>query len=395
MRLISDYIDRIGKRCCGCSACSQICPRSCIEMKADAEGFLYPIVDKAKCVNCGLCESVCPITRPIQVNRPLLTIGAKAKFDQIRSESSSGGIFPIIAHTVLSCGGVVFGVRYDDQWQAVFDYTDNEAGLKLFQGSKYVQASVGDSYNQVRSFLQSGRMVLFSGVECQVAGLKKFLVKDYDNLLTISCACHGAPSPMVWTKALSEFGNPQSIIEVTFRNKKNGTDCKNFLLRRVNAPDISKPSIEIPFYRAFVYSLIERPCCRKCISKNGTCSDIQLADLWTANRCCPQLSDQNGVSFVSINSSKGKKYLPLDQIDYAQVSIEDAKPYNAGLANDRHFHPRRNEFFKELITNPSKSVSLLIEEKLKKKWYELLFERIKGIEETIEYIIKVKVCHIL
>ncbi len=184
--------------CCGCSACVQICPKQCISLSADNEGFLYPQVDTAVCINCGLCEKVCPVINQNEPRMPLEVYAAKNTDEEIRLKSSSGGIFTLLAEHIISEGGVVFGARFNENWEVVHDYTETVEGLESFRGSKYVQSIIGENFKKAKFFLDEGRNVLFSGTPCQVAGLKKFLRKEYENLLTVEVVCHGVPSPMVW-----------------------------------------------------------------------------------------------------------------------------------------------------------------------------------------------------
>ena len=190
------------QNCCGCGACAQRCPQQCISMRIDQEGFLYPHVDESFCVNCGLCESVCPFLKPEAERTPLEVFAAINRDEGVRQHSSSGGVFSLLASSVISAGGVVFGVRFDEQWNVVFDYAEDKDKIGLFRGSKYVQANVGDAYKKCECFLKEGRKVLFSGTPCQIAGLKKYLQKEYTNLVACDLICHGVPSPKVWEKYL-------------------------------------------------------------------------------------------------------------------------------------------------------------------------------------------------
>lgn len=185
------------KDCCGCSACVQKCPKQCISLKEDNEGFLYPEVDKSMCINCGLCEKVCPVLHQGESRKPLKVYAAKNQDEEIRRQSSSGGIFTLLAEKTIQDGGVVFGARFDEHWEVKHDYTETIEGLAAFRGSKYVQSRMEDNYRKAEMFLKQGRKVLFSGTPCQVAGLKRFLRKYYGNLLTIDMVCHGVPSPLV------------------------------------------------------------------------------------------------------------------------------------------------------------------------------------------------------
>lgn len=165
-------------KCCGCWACNQICPENCISMQEDYEGFLYPVVDLSKCTNCGLCERVCPV-----INQQVPVITEPASYacinndEKIRNQSSSGGIFSLLAENAIINGGVVFGARFEPDWSVVHDYTETIEGLAAFRGSKYVESKIGNNYIKAKEFLRQNRLVLFSGTPCQIAGLNKFLAQ--------------------------------------------------------------------------------------------------------------------------------------------------------------------------------------------------------------------------
>lgn len=191
--------------CCGCGACAARCPKQCITLQRDSEGFLYPQVDAQLCIECGLCEKVCPVLHQApKEQHPRQTLAAVNRDESVRETSSSGGVFTLLAEKVLARGGVVFGARYDEQWQVVIDYTESIEGLAAFRGSKYVQARTADTFKQCEAFLKAGRQVLYSGTPCQIAGLHRFLRKSYPNLLAVDFICHGTPSPKVWSKYLDE-----------------------------------------------------------------------------------------------------------------------------------------------------------------------------------------------
>ena len=173
------------KDCCGCSACVQRCPKQCISMAEDEEGFLYPHIDESKCIDCGLCEKVCPVINQENQREPLSVYAATNPDEKIRMLSSSGGLFSMLAEKTIENGGVVFGACWNDEWEVVHDYTETVLGIAKFRGSKYVQSRIGDSYRIVEKFLKDGREVLFSGTPCQVAGLKKYLCKVYENLFLV------------------------------------------------------------------------------------------------------------------------------------------------------------------------------------------------------------------
>lgn len=201
-------------------------------MQADSEGFLYPKVNEANCIDCGLCEKVCHELYPYEDCKPLKVYAAINKDEEIRLKSSSGGIFYLLAEKTIAEGGVVFGVRLDEQWQVVIDYTETMEGVRAFMGSKYVQARMATAYADAKRFLAEERKVLFSGTPCQIAGLHHFLRKPYENLLTVDIICHGTPSPKVWAMYLDEVvtAGRKAINDVQFRNKRNGWKAFNFTM---------------------------------------------------------------------------------------------------------------------------------------------------------------------
>ena len=213
--------------CCGCSACAQSCPCQCIRMVVDKEGFFYPQVDEFSCINCGLCNKVCPFENPYDSVIPVSTIAYKHSNDVIREHSSSGGAFSTLAEYVINQGGVVFGARFTKDWQVEISYAETIDELDQFRGSKYVQANVGESYIQCKKNLIKNRIVLYTGTPCQIAGLKHYLRKEYDNLLTAEVICHGVPSPVVWKSYLEYLVQDVSLISkinLRYKIKKEDTD---------------------------------------------------------------------------------------------------------------------------------------------------------------------------
>ena len=196
------------QKCCGCSACVQVCPKQCIEMKEDSEGFWYPQVKRDVCVKCGLCEQVCPIiqedSHKYSYEGIVSSYSAYSNKEEIRLASSSGGIFTILAEQIILDGGIVFGAAFDENYLVHHIAIDTIEGLSQLRGSKYLQSRIENTYIEAKKYLDSDCNVLFSGTACQIAGLKRFLRKEYENLLTVDVLCHGVPSQKVWKLYLDE-----------------------------------------------------------------------------------------------------------------------------------------------------------------------------------------------
>lgn len=340
--------------CCGCSACSSICPKHCISMQSDNEGFLYPVVNEEDCIDCGLCEKVCHELHPFEERKPQKVYAAINKDEEIRLKSSSGGIFYLLAEKTITEGGVVFGARFDEQWQVVIDYAETMEGVKAFMGSKYVQARMATAYADTKRFLSEGRKVLFSGTPCQIAGLHHFLRKPYDNLLTVDIICHGSPSPKVWSLYLDEVvtAGRKAINDVQFRNKSNGWKAFNFTMEyNKNEQTVSLCSHhqQNHFMRAFLRDMILRPSCYQCQAKNGRShSDITIADFWGINTEIPDMDDDKGTGLVLVNTNKGQASLDWRNITFKETTAETAIRHNPAYLRSVAAHPKREVFFNRL-----------------------------------------------
>lgn len=354
-------------RCCGCSACVQICPKQCISFDEDEHGFKYPKVNDLICVKCRLCEQVCPCLNQGIPSPPKKVYAAINPAENVRLNSSSGGIFTIMAEFVLGNNGIVFGARFDRNWNVIHDYTESVDDIDKFRRSKYVQSYIGESFRQVQEFLKAGRLVLFSGTSCQIAGLKRFLDKEYENLLLIDVVCHGVPSPKIWREYLKSiirpegvdgkntvlsFPNDMSIIkDISFRNKKIGWKKYGFELRMA-APKAAQNSVldsvkklddeeDFTFFQAvnenlylqgFINNLYIRPSCFACPSKSGRCnSDYSLADFWTINKFLPSLNDDKGVTLLYVHSTKGLNI--LEKLNVQLFELDKNKVLNSAFSN--------------------------------------------------------------
>lgn len=345
--------------CCGCSACVHICPKHSISFKEDSEGFLYPHVDLKTCVDCGLCEKVCPVLNQNDERLPLQTFAAKHRDDEVRMKSSSGGIFTLLAEHILDKGGVVFGAKFNDNWEVIHDYVETKEGLAPFRGSKYVQSNIGNSYKLVEEFLKIGREVMFTGTPCQIAGLKKYLRKDYKNLLTVDFVCHGVPSPMVWKKYLEEEIDRYKAIltHINFRDKSTG--WKNFSVilnfAKSKSIDFEEKSLvmstvfhENPYMEAFMSNLCLRPSCYACPAKSGKSgADVTIGDFWGIDTIRPDIDDDKGVSLVLVNNYRK---LDLTGLNYNLLPYENAIERNICIEKSVSLPVNRNFFMRQLTT---------------------------------------------
>lgn len=297
--------------CCGCAACVQACPKGCLTLRDDEEGFPYPAADTTHCTHCGLCERVCPMLRRGGAPAPRHYFATMNPNKAVRHRSSSGGIFSLLAEEVLRQGGVVFGARFDAHFEVVHDYTEEPAGLAAFRGAKYLQSRIGNNYRLAQEFLRRGRLVLFSGTPCQIAALKLYLRRDYDNLIAVEIVCHGVPSPMLWRKYLAGLvgtGNTRTVTQVNFRDKLHGWKGYHVSVSTDEGVLYREHKDRDPWIRALVLQLTLRPACTDCPAKiQHSSADITLGDCWGIDALAPELDDDAGCSVVICN----QRLLPL------------------------------------------------------------------------------------
>lgn len=338
--------------CCGCSACANVCTKGCIRMSDNQEGFLVPVFDDTNCVNCGACENVCMLNAETETRKPLTTYVSSNKNTEVVNASSSGGVFASLAEKIIETGGVVFGASFNTNWRATITYIDSLKDLPLLMGSKYMQASIGYSYAQCKDFLKAGRMVLFSATPCQIKGLKMYLRQDYDNLICVDVACHGAPSPKVWDMYLDDlskrFNKYKDSNIWDFNARKKWRNLHFQVYQKGDYFYFRSMPYENQYYKAFLRGLINRKSCYNCPAKAGrSLSDITLADCWGAEKITGRHDNNSGLSLVLINTTKGTVFYGSCDVNNESVSYEKALLYNNSLVKSSACHINRDGFFRD------------------------------------------------
>lgn len=348
-------------KCCGCSACFSACGHQAITMQLDSEGFEYPIINQEACVDCGLCQSVCPVLqyekrKDVREKNSDAQIGfsARNKNYSQRLVSSSGSIFPPIAEWILDNNGLVVGAAYDNDFNVVHKIVESKDELCVLQGSKYLQCKAdNETFKYIRKELKNGRKVLYSGMACQVEGLKSFLRKDYDNLYTIDLICMGIPSYVVWQKYLSAFFGDEKIKSINFKEKSKGWDTFTF---RVDTDKriFKERGMHNLYLRSMFLSWNMRPSCFQCPFKNAKrISDFTLADAWGVSHSTPEINDNKGLSSVVVHSKKGLELWNIlnGKIDSIQVSVDEIAAGNSNLITNKPQTGDRKLFFETLNVN--------------------------------------------
>lgn len=334
--------------CTGCTACVTACPRQCIVMRRDRDGFDYPVANQDLCIECGKCERVCPVLNPREKCLPLHAYAVRVP--EYLDGSSSGGVFPKLAEGVVNAGGVVFGAVMNDDMTVGHSEAGSMDEVQRMRGSKYVQSDMYSSYEDARTYLEEGRKVLFTGTPCQIAGLKASLAKEYEGLLTADIACHGVPSPGLWKKYVEALGRQHGapIEDVRFRDKKSGWRRYSFSFT-AGGRTVSVPYTKDPYMALFLQDLTLRPSCRSCPARDGRSgSDLTLADLWNVSETVREMDDDRGVSLVLANTPRGVE--ALAGFEASGLDPEAAMRMNSGFATYVPCPDRMEEFFEGIHT---------------------------------------------
>ena len=300
--------------CCGCAACQNACKLGAISMQEDAAGFIYPAVNGDLCAECGACVKVCAFTKAGEgANGEVAVYAAACKDGEILKKSSSGGMFSVLAKTVLDDGGAVFGAAWDDNFSLSHICVTDQNDLAKLRGSKYVQSNIGTAYTRAKVILDSGKKVCFCGTPCQISGLKSYLKKDYENLFTIDLVCHGVPSQKMLNDDLKNLLNDKysAISNISFRDKQYGWGVKGSV--ELGGSKIKYNPSNSPYYFYFLKGEVYRESCYHCrFPKEGRQGDITLGDYWgIRGELLTKMGDTNpdlGVSCVLVNTKKGQAW---------------------------------------------------------------------------------------
>ena len=335
--------------CCGCTACAAICVHNAITMQPDALGFLYPVVDTSKCVECGLCEKVCAFNenydKSLNLNQPSV-YGVRHKDSNEVETSQSGAAFIAISDYILENGGIVYGVGYAEHFRVIHKRATNKEERNEFKGSKYVQSDLTGIFSQVKQDLRNGYTVLFTGTPCQTANLQSFIGKKLRvNLVLVDIICHGVPSPNIWRDYLFflEEKYNSKIKDVCFRDKKMfGWKSHRESIQFQNKLErYSATTYTYVFYK----HIMLRHSCGECKFTNlQRPSDITIADFWGYENIIPEIADNKGLSVMLLNTSKGNEL--FNAIKHNMIvfpaKIEHCKQPN--LSKPTQIHPQRMEF---------------------------------------------------
>ena len=340
--------------CAGCRCCEKICPVNAIEMKENKEGFIEPVVNEEKCISCGLCLKRCPQINKLEIEEiEQKAYATQNKNDEDLKISSSGGMFIAFAKNIISRDGVVYGAAYDQNLKVNHIRVENIEELKLLQGSKYVQSDTADTFEQTKNDLISGRKVLFSGTPCQIAGLKQYLGKDYENLYTIDIVCHGVPSQKLFEKYKNslEAKENSKIDQFDFRDKTEKGWGLNLRIKYQNNKVTKKVSCFDSYYKSFLAGNTYRRCCYDCKYANlNRVGDITIADFWGIEETNSKIDIKKGVSAVIVNSRKGQKIFEDIQQDIIveETSIESVTKRNLNLKRPTPFPAIRKTVYNSI-----------------------------------------------
>lgn len=374
--------------CCFCRACEQVCSKKAISFSADDEGFSYPKVDETLCIECGLCQKVCPMQEPQKVfNAEGKAYAFQLKDNVLLSISSSGGAFIAIANSVLDKDGVVYGAAWEGK-RVLHRRVDDKRDIHIVMGSKYVQSDTLNTYVQAKKDLKQGRIVYYTGTPCQIAGLKLFLRKDYDNLITSDLICHGTPSPKLLEETITNIEKriKANFIKYDFRDKKiKGWACSSSSSYRQPNGEICylKHSREMEaYFTAFMAGHLMRMNCYQCpFATYQRVGDLTIADYWGVKKLHPEFPNPSfGMSLVLVNTEKGERlFQEISKENFShEVDLHEASVPNINLRQPTEYHPERENSY---------HLAFADYESFLKKYYKGNYF-VNNIKSQLEYFIR-------
>ncbi len=339
--------------CSGCTACKSICPKNAIEMVRDEEGFLYPKVNEEKCIDCGLCKKVCPILN----KKELIEYKQKGYIfqngkEKIRKESTSGGFFTAIAEYIINQKGIVYGAAFDQKYKVMHCRVEKEDELQKFRNSKYVQSNIANTFKEVKKDLDENKIVLYSGTICQIEGLKSYLKKDYENLITVDVVCRAVPSPLLWEKYFEYKAKNKNIKKVMFREKFYGYKYSNLTMYDENK-NIYHNGVETdPYLRAFFSNIACRPSCYKCSFKNQFHkADFTIWDCFEVEKYDKSFDDDKGTTRVLLNTQKAIEFFDKIKVNhkYKEIEVDKLIKNFHQMFNSVKYNSKRKDFMEDLV----------------------------------------------
>lgn len=373
------------KYCCGCTACASACPKNCISMVCDSEGFKYPKIDSKLCVDCGVCEKVCPvINSENNAELPEKAYIVRNTNPDIVKNSSSGGAVSAFCEEIIRQNGIVFGAVFDKDFNVKHESAETSSELEKFRGSKYVQSDLGNTYLNIKEQLDTGRKVLFIGAPCQAEGLKSYLRKSYDNLFTVDFVCHGVPSPLVWKKyrelMTTKYGS--DIAYTNFREKTYGYHSSNLSLHFANGKKSAENTNTDYMLKSFFDGICSRPSCYDCaFRKAKRVSELTVFDCWNITRYVPSVEDDDkGYTAVFVHNDSGAEMLESVKDKFVMYPAD----VGALLDADGHMavknpdvHPKRRQYFEML--NSGVPLDCIVKELIPVKTSRKIFGKFKGV----------------
>ena len=369
-------------RCTGCTTCMNICPKGAITMIEDSDGFKYPVIDQDKCINCGLCVKTCPVLNTKENESLNKCYVGYNKSEEVRLNSSSGGIFSLIANHILDQKGIVIGAAFNKENELKHIAIEKTKDLNKLMGSKYLQSDLTNIFKYIKENIKE-RKILFVGTPCQVGGLKAFIKNDYDNLICVDLVCHGVPSPKLFKKYIEELENENGkLLNYNFRDNSTGWDTYSNTAK-FKDKTIKEDRRQNKYMKLFLSDVALRQSCFNCNFKLGNkYSDITLGDFWGIKKHYPEMYNKSGVSAIIINTKQGEELFNNinKDIKYKECKLEEILSGNPSLKISGKEPKTRNNFFKEL---DNLSISALT------KKYQKKISLLSKIKRKLKSLIKI------